>query len=72
MIDNGSGIAPELLSGVFDLFTQGPGSLDRAQGGLRIGLAVVREMTRLHGGTIEARSDGPGFGSEFVVTLPRL
>jgi signal transduction histidine kinase len=71
VIDNGHGIAPELLSGVFDLFTQGHDSLDRAPGGLGIGLAVAREMTRLHGGMIEARSDGPGCGSEFVVTLPR-
>lgn len=70
--DNGSGIAPVALPHVFDLFMQEQRSLDRAQGGLGIGLTVVRELVELHGGTVLAASGGVGRGSEFVVTLPRL
>lgn len=69
--DSGIGIPPELLPHVFDLFTQADRSLDRSQGGLGIGLTLVRKMVEMHGGHIEARSAGPGQGSEFVVRLPR-
>jgi signal transduction histidine kinase len=70
--DTGVGIAPELLPRVFDLFTQAEQSLDRAQGGLGIGLALVKRLVTMHGGTVEASSIGPGHGSEFVVHLPLL
>jgi len=69
--DNGIGIAPALLPHVFDLFTQGERSLDRSQGGLGIGLALVKRLTELHDGTVEAQST-LGQGSEFVVRLPVL
>ncbi|WP_437635501.1 hybrid sensor histidine kinase/response regulator [Sorangium sp. So ce854] len=69
--DNGVGIPPRLLPHVFDLFTQGDRSLDRAEGGLGIGLTIVRRLIDLHGGTVQALSDGPGRGSEFIVQLPR-
>jgi len=68
--DNGIGILPDLLPRMFDLFTQADRSLDRAEGGLGIGLTLVRSITELHGGTVTATSDGPGKGSEFVVRLP--
>lgn len=68
--DDGDGIAPDALARVFDMFVQGNSSMERAQGGLGIGLTLVRGLVELHGGTIEARSDGPGNGSEFMVTLP--
>jgi signal transduction histidine kinase/CheY-like chemotaxis protein len=68
--DEGMGIAPNMLPRVFDLFTQVERSLDRSQGGLGIGLTLVRGLVELHGGRIEAFSDGPGHGSEFVVHLP--
>jgi CheY-like chemotaxis protein len=68
--DTGVGIPPNLLPLVFDLFTQAERSLDRAQGGLGIGLSLVKTLVELHGGTVEAHSDGPGRGSEFVVRLP--
>jgi PAS domain S-box-containing protein len=68
--DNGLGIPPELLPKMFDLFTQGDRSLDRSEGGLGIGLTLVRSITELHGGTVTASSDGPGKGCEFVVRLP--
>jgi two-component system CheB/CheR fusion protein len=67
--DTGVGISPELLPHVFDLFTQAERSLDRSQGGLGIGLALVHRLTELHGGTVEAHST-LGQGSEFVVHLP--
>lgn len=70
--DNGIGIAPELLPHVFDLFTQASRSLDRSQGGLGIGLTLARQLVELHGGTVDARSGGPGQGSEFIVRLPAL
>ena len=69
--DTGVGISPELLPHVFDLFTQAERSLDRSQGGLGIGLALVQRLTELHGGTVEAHST-LGQGSEFVVHLPLL
>ncbi len=68
--DNGIGIRADLLPRVFDLFVQGDRGLDRRQGGLGLGLGVARTLVERHGGTIEARSDGPGRGSTFVVRLP--
>ncbi|MFZ5521705.1 MAG: ATP-binding protein [Pseudomonadota bacterium] len=70
--DTGVGMDAELLPRVFDLFSQGQRSHDRAQGGLGIGLALVRNLVQLHGGSVRACSDGPGRGSCFTVTLPRL
>jgi CheY-like chemotaxis protein len=64
-------MAPELLDRAFDLFVQATRSLDRAQGGLGIGLTMVRNLVRMHAGSVRAFSDGPGLGSEFVVRLPR-
>jgi len=69
--DDGMGIAKEMLGRMFDLFVQGERTIDRAEGGLGIGLMLVRSLTELHGGTVEAHSDGPGHGSEFVVRLRR-
>jgi two-component system CheB/CheR fusion protein len=68
--DTGAGIAPDLLPSVFDLFVQGDRSLDRSRGGLGIGLTIVKRLVELHGGRIEARSSGPGQGSEFIIHLP--
>ena len=68
--DDGMGIGPELLPRVFDLFKQGQQSLDRRKGGLGLGLAVAKTLVELHGGTIEAASEGPGRGSTFTVRLP--
>ena len=68
--DTGIGIAPDFLPHVFDLFVQGDASLDRARGGLGIGLTIVRSLVEMHGGRVEARSAGLGQGSEFVVQLP--
>ena len=70
MCDNGNGIAPEMLAHVFGLFTQSERTLDRAQGGLGIGLALVKRLIEMHGGKVEARSAGIGQGSEFVILLP--
>jgi CheY-like chemotaxis protein/anti-sigma regulatory factor (Ser/Thr protein kinase) len=67
--DTGVGIAPEILPRIFDLFTQAERSLDRAQGGLGIGLALVQRLVEMHGGTV-AVSSALGLGSEFVVRLP--
>jgi signal transduction histidine kinase len=64
------GIGPDLLPAVFDLFTQGSRTLDRTQGGLGLGLALVRKLVELHGGTVEAASAGAGQGSTFTVRLP--
>jgi PAS domain S-box-containing protein len=68
--DRGQGIRPELLPHVFELFKQGDRSLARTEGGLGIGLTMVRALAELHGGIVTAWSDGPGKGSEFVVRLP--
>jgi PAS domain S-box-containing protein len=68
--DEGMGIAPDLLPHIFDLFTQADQSLDRSEGGLGIGLALVQRLAQLHGGTVEAHSDGAGRGSEFLLRLP--
>jgi signal transduction histidine kinase/CheY-like chemotaxis protein len=68
--DDGVGIPGHVLPHVFDLFTQAERSLARSEGGLGIGLTIVRNLVELHGGTVAADSDGPGLGSEFIVRLP--
>jgi signal transduction histidine kinase len=70
--DNGTGIAPEMLPRVFDLFSQSERTLDRSDGGLGIGLTLVKSLVELHEGSIEAFSEGLGKGSDFVVRLPVL
>jgi len=70
--DDGMGITPELLPHIFDLFVQSTRALDRAHGGLGIGLTLVQRLVKLHGGSVEARSSGIGQGSEFIVRLPIL
>ncbi len=70
--DNGTGISRELLPKIFDLFVQGVQAPDRPQGGLGIGLALVRNLVATHGGTVEAHSEGPDRGSQFVVRSPAL
>src|SRR5205807_1302896 len=70
--DTGIGIPPEMLSYIFDLFTQIERSLDRSQGGLGIGLTLVRRLVELHQGSVQATSAGPNQGSEFVVRLPLM
>jgi signal transduction histidine kinase/CheY-like chemotaxis protein len=70
MEDTGVGMDPEILPRVFDLFTQADNTLDRAHGGLGIGLTLVRSLVELHGGTVRAESEGRGRGSTFVVHLP--
>jgi CheY-like chemotaxis protein len=70
--DNGIGMAPELLGRAFELFAQAERSSDRAQGGLGLGLALVKSLTELHGGHVSAQSRGIGEGSEFTVFLPRI
>ncbi len=72
VIDSGEGMDADLLPQVFTLFAQGRRTLDRAQGGLGIGLSLVKTLVDLHGGTIEAASEGSGQGSRFTVRLPRL
>ncbi|HKI01996.1 MAG TPA: sensor histidine kinase [Thermoanaerobaculia bacterium] len=68
--DDGIGIAPDLLPRIFDLFAQGEQALDRTGAGLGIGLTLVRSLVEMHGGRVEARSDGPGKGTEVEVRLP--
>jgi len=70
--DTGIGMAPDLLPKIFDLFTQGDRSLDRPEGGLGIGLTLVYRLIMLHGGSVEALSEGPDRGSEFILRLPLL
>ncbi len=70
--DNGIGIAPDFLPHVFDLFSQGDRGLDRSEGGLGIGLTLVKRLVELHGGSIMAASSGPGTGATFTIHLPRL
>jgi len=70
--DTGIGIAPEMLPRVFDLFAQGDVAVDRAQGGLGIGLTLVKQLVAMHGGRVEARSEGLGTGSEFEISIPIL
>lgn len=68
--DTGIGIEPQLLPNIFDLFTQSTRALDRAQGGLGIGLTLVQQIVEMHEGSVSAHSDGPGCGSTFVIRLP--
>jgi len=68
--DSGIGISADVLPHIFDLFVQERKALDRSQGGLGIGLTIVRNLIERHGGSVSARSDGPGHGSEFIVRLP--
>src|SRR5207249_1414386 len=68
--DSGVGIPRGMLRSVFDPFTQLDRTLDRSQGGLGIGLTLVKRLVELHGGRVEAHSPGPGQGSEFIVRLP--
>ncbi|MGD9633030.1 MAG: PAS domain S-box protein [Pirellulales bacterium] len=68
--DNGIGLAPEIVPKVFDLFAQGDRTLDRSQGGLGIGLTIVRKLVEMHGGNVSAHSAGTGQGAEFLVRLP--
>jgi CheY-like chemotaxis protein len=68
--DTGIGMSPEVLESAFELFRQGDQGIDRPEGGLGIGLTLVKRLVGLHGGTVEARSEGPSKGSEFVVRLP--
>lgn len=68
--DNGSGIAGGVMPHIFELFTQGPRALARSEGGLGVGLSVVRNIVELHGGRVSATSDGVGCGSVFSVSLP--
>jgi signal transduction histidine kinase/CheY-like chemotaxis protein len=70
--DTGAGITPALLRDLFDPFTQAHAGLDRARGGLGLGLHVVKGLVELHGGSVEARSDGAGRGASFIVRLPAL
>lgn len=72
VLDNGAGISEETIPHIFDLFAQDDRTLARSRGGLGIGLTIVRRMVELHEGSVEARSEGPGRGSEFIVTLPRI
>ena len=69
--DTGIGIAPDALPHIFDLFVQERQTLDRSQGGLGLGLTIVRNLVERHRGSVSAHSDGPGRGSEFVVRLPK-
>jgi CheY-like chemotaxis protein/two-component sensor histidine kinase len=70
--DTGVGIPPDKLDSVFEMFTQIDRSLERSQGGLGIGLSLVKHLVEMHGGSVEAYSEGPGRGSEFVVRMPIL
>ena len=70
--DNGIGIPAEMLERIFELFTQVERAITQAEGGLGIGLTLVKRLAELHGGTVEAQSAGPGQGSAFLVRLPRV
>ena len=70
--DNGIGIEKSLLPNIFELFSQGERSSDRSQGGLGLGLSLVKSLVELHGGSVTAQSSGPGAGSDFTIRLPRL
>ena len=69
--DNGAGMSDETIGRAFELFTQGPRTLARSEGGLGVGLNVVRNLVSMHGGSVTAGSDGPGQGSTFIVRLPQ-
>ena len=68
--DSGVGMTPELIESAFQIFKQGSQSLDRPHGGLGVGLSLVQRLVHLHGGSVQARSEGPGKGAEFIVRLP--
>src|SRR4029077_20451064 len=68
--DSGMGIRAEMLPKVFELFTQESQAIDRSEGGLGLGLAIVHSLVTMHGGTVTAESAGEGLGSTFTVTLP--
>ncbi|MBX9656772.1 PAS domain-containing protein, partial [bacterium] len=70
--DNGLGIPPEMLPHIFEMFTQVDRNLEWSQGGLGIGLSIVKQLINMHQGRVQAMSDGPGKGSEFIVILPRV
>lgn len=70
--DNGTGVAPELLPRIFELFVQNDRTLDRSQGGLGVGLAVVKRLIQMHGGEVSARSPGLGHGTTFEIRLPGI
>jgi two-component system CheB/CheR fusion protein len=70
VVDEGHGIAPDLLPRVFDLFAQGAPEAPGPRAGLGLGLSLVKEYVELHGGRVQVRSEGPGRGSEFIVRLP--
>ena len=70
--DTGVGIAPEVLPRIFELFVQGAQAIDRSQGGLGLGLTIVRSLVERHGGTVSAHSDGAGMGAEFTIRLPQV
>jgi CheY-like chemotaxis protein len=70
--DDGAGISHEMLPRIFDLFVQADQTLDRSMGGMGVGLTLVKNLVALHHGKVEAMSDGPGKGSEFIVRLPLL
>jgi CheY-like chemotaxis protein/anti-sigma regulatory factor (Ser/Thr protein kinase) len=70
--DTGKGIAPEMLTRIFELFMQGDVTIDRSEGGMGIGLTLVKRLTEMHGGQVSAYSEGRGSGSEFVVRLPQV
>ena len=70
--DNGVGIEPEMLKSIFDVFTQVEQSIERSQGGLGLGLKLVKDLVEMHGGSVEATSEGLNKGSEFIVRLPAL
>src|SRR6185369_11005312 len=70
--DDGQGIAAEALPHIFDRFVQGQSSFTRSHGGLGLGLAIVRHLVALHGGSVSAESAGPGLGSTFRVLMPYM
>ncbi len=70
VIDNGRGIAPEMLPRIFELFSQERQEIDRSEGGLGLGLAIVKSLTRAHGGSVDAHSDGKNRGARFSIRLP--
>lgn len=72
VVDEGEGVAPGATERIFDLFVQGERGLDRGAGGLGVGLALVKRLTEMHGGTVSATSPGPGQGATFTVTLPAV
>ena len=70
MRDNGRGIDPEVLDEIFDMFFQSDNALDRSDGGMGVGLTLVRTLVEMHDGTVRAHSEGLGHGSQFIIRLP--